>query len=1013
MKPILLTFEGFSSFVNRQEINFENFSQKLFLIHGATGSGKTSMLDAITYVLYGQSSTGQRGNLTAMRCQYAGEDMPTSIEFEFYAGNNRYKFYRELKKVKHRTGEISFTENGNAFIYSKDGEYIPMCDSNKVNTVTAKAQEILGLDYKQFCQIIILPQGKFEEFLISNSQEKENILKQLFSTQMWEDISSNVSDKVKLLDSEVSQKNMMVNALLQPIECESISQAVELMESTSVTLTKQDEECKAVKIILDTKENELSKLIEIQKQITIRDRAKFELQQNNERCDTYSDKVVIMEKCKKAENIKPLYENVLEIKQDLEKCNYQLASIDEQAIENELEQKANLDVLAILEQKIPQVLQSKKSLLTYQNALPSYEREEVLTKEYEEKLQNNTLLSEANQSLTGAFDNVKIAIDLIGKEQKEIEVIEGQRLPKLKVEILAQEQVKSNWERLNHLLSRKIQLKEDLAIKIQMFEDEKQQVVKLLEIYKIKNKTYLSSSAFVLADQLEEDKPCPVCGSEKHPNRAKKPSGTATYEQVVHALDILEKKRTQVASTQSERDILDEQMIQVENNILQLSSDNIILQFEPNSLELLYKTQEGLLDKIKNKEALEEKMKLLHSQLEKHVSEQKEIEQELSAIGTQLSVLEGKLTEAKNNLIADFDKQALLRQIKILGDENLAYEQECSSKKEYAQKLERLAHDLKTNRAQLVSQNETLDQRLIHANNVLSDRLAKDSLLDIEELQELLHINEDFSEVMKVLDKLSSERVVLLNRIEECTHILESEDYKQDYSYTQDIEKLQSEFEQQDKRYQEMKKQMTLLEFKRLQIDSAITKTIDLQDELEQKNKVLEKYRVFSKALSGEKGVSLSRYVLGVMMDRIIVGANELLKNVHNGRYGLYRKVSDIAKNKKTGLELEIFDSMSGQLRQVSSLSGGEKFLVALSLSFGLSTAVMANSGGVDINTIFIDEGFGSLDQNSLQDALDILGVIYKNNNRLVGIISHVEQLKEIITTQIEVVKTNRGSIIR
>jgi len=165
----------------------------------------------------------------------------------------------------------------------------------------------------------------------------------------------------------------------------------------------------------------------------------------------------------------------------------------------------------------------------------------------------------------------------------------------------------------------------------------------------------------------------------------------------------------------------------------------------------------------------------------------------------------------------------------------------------------------------------------------------------------------------------------------------------------------------------------------------------------------------FAKRLWGRTGVGIQRYVLGVMLTSITTAANRLLKNVYGGRYQLYRTDEVAGSGQKGGLELEVFDSAQNQRRSVTTLSGGEKFLMALGLAIGLSTVVQAQGGGVRPEAMFIDEGFGSLDRESVQDALEILQSV-TGSTGIVGIISHVEQLAETIPAKIEITKGRNGS---
>lgn len=168
----------------------------------------------------------------------------------------------------------------------------------------------------------------------------------------------------------------------------------------------------------------------------------------------------------------------------------------------------------------------------------------------------------------------------------------------------------------------------------------------------------------------------------------------------------------------------------------------------------------------------------------------------------------------------------------------------------------------------------------------------------------------------------------------------------------------------------------------------------------------------FAKRLRGDNGIGLQRYVLGIMLTSVTNEANRLLENVHGGRYKLYRSLDASGSSRIKGLEFSVYDSMSAKKRSVTTLSGGEKFLTALSLSIGLSAVVRAQSGGIEMGAMFIDEGFGTLDSSSVADALTVLSAMNRSN-AAVGIISHVDALKENISAGIEITKTSAGSTLK
>jgi exonuclease SbcC len=179
--------------------------------------------------------------------------------------------------------------------------------------------------------------------------------------------------------------------------------------------------------------------------------------------------------------------------------------------------------------------------------------------------------------------------------------------------------------------------------------------------------------------------------------------------------------------------------------------------------------------------------------------------------------------------------------------------------------------------------------------------------------------------------------------------------------------------------------------------------------ELDQRQLRVEGDLLFAKRLRGDSGSSLQRYVLGVMLTAITREANRLLRNVYGGRYQLRRSDESTGKTHKKGLELEVYDSRHNAYRSVTTLSGGEKFLVALSLAIGLSTVVQAQGHGMQLEAMFVDEGFGSLDRESVADALEVLQGISRSSG-IVGIISHVDQLAETIPSKIRITKGKDGS---
>ena len=223
---------------------------------------------------------------------------------------------------------------------------------------------------------------------------------------------------------------------------------------------------------------------------------------------------------------------------------------------------------------------------------------------------------------------------------------------------------------------------------------------------------------------------------------------------------------------------------------------------------------------------------------------------------------------------------------------------------------------------------------------------------------------------------------------------------------------VEADFLEADQKYTEAVQTRTLAEQKRDHLKTESERLTGLDAKIADKRKAFEEDSVFVRVLRGSTGISIQRYVLSVRLGQVIAEANNLLSGIYGGRYRLHRSNDSYGSSHKSGLELEVYDSMSDQHRSVCTLSGGEKFLVALSLAIGLCTVVQNEQKGVNLEAMFIDEGFGSLDQSSLYDALDVLKTVQRGRG-LVGIISHIPLLEETIPTKIITEKTMHGSIAK
>ncbi|MEA4854441.1 MAG: SMC family ATPase [Christensenella sp.] len=808
MMPEKLIFEAFGPYVTKQEIDFAAFRDAgLFLIHGKTGSGKTTVLDAMTYALFGESSGGARGDITAMRSDFAEESRDTSVSFSFRVKGKCYLFERSVRIRRKRNGQQEPQVAQNAFYMDETGEYVPFFENPGIKNVRQKAEEILGLTYDQFRQVILLPQGQFEQLLVADSATKEEILVTLFNAGQWEQVTDWLCDQANRMKREKEEKEQKIEGLLAQFSCASPEELETLAVKNDGALLKMLASQQKVEAEL---RQALSALVNAQA--------------------------------------------VLSLIEEWEK---------ERQAQTALQKEAR-DIEA-LRTKLERAAAAKEILPLRTQAASLYTRKE-----------------EQKKAVEDTFKKLKTA-------EKELK-----------------HHASAFWS-----IAQKIE--EEASVLGRRLLQTKQKHEEAQKTYQKAFDAYMSDSAFALSETLREGHPCPVCGSTSHPRRPAYSKAGITAQQV----------------GKLEKDIK-----LLEKEISELEKEEILLghlREECAEYREKYRAEapEGM------KAADPARMKEYASAAERAYSE---IQTQQASHRLLLTELKKTETEFENAM--EFFREACRK----AGFEN--------------------------------------------------DVQFKASCLGETEIEQIRAKTEDHQIRLKMNEAALDGLQKKLEGIEK-----------------PDINSLRTQAAEKETEKKEIDGRAADLRIRK----EMIGKTLEsLKKEREQLKKQTDEYvrlDVFARLLRGDKGVGLKRYILGVMLTAITQQANLLLKKVHDGRYQLFRTVEGRGRARKVGLDLEVFDSFSGEKRSVASLSGGEKFLVALALSMGLSAVVQAQSGGVRIDAMFIDEGFGSLDPSSIEDALAILATI-RGGSRLVGIISHVQLLKENIDAAIEVRKNRTGSEI-
>lgn len=1005
MIPVMLRFQAFGPYTEMQEIDFTQFWQDgILLIHGETGAGKTVIFDAMTYALYGRSSGGHRGNLGAMRCLVAPENLPTELEFLFEVRGKRYLFTRKLRLRKKRAGGVEYIPEQDAFYFDDAGQAVSFFENPKAKLVEQKAQEMIGLDCVQFCQVMILPQGQFEKLLLAKSEEKEAVLVNLFHAERWHKIAEQICADANLLRQELDGLRLSVKAALDANGCEDARQLSEKAKQleTALAQTAAQRACAA--------QNEQQVRIGYEQAVLYEDALKRKalLLEAQKKLNGMQNQVEaareMLEAARTAERILPVWQQYqsAKVQYELRQDSYLSAVKQEQAAKAQLEEtRQNLHALR---EKEPEQQAKKQRIAQLETMLKQAGQ---LQKIQEKIQQTQTDCQKAQQQEANAAAKVlELQMALEDIRRQEAQVLSGyvMRLPQMQQKQLEMREQKKKLAEI----ARQRQELEGLQSQYQKLE----QPLRTLqadckaaqERYNRAYQLFLENAAYSIALTLSPGDSCPVCGSIHHPDKMHKPETQQGEASLQEAADALEKANQKVTVHQLQMSYCKEEIARLKAELLSgetLEADTAV--YDADQEKALLSWIEQAQEKQRQLPDMREKITNLDMQIQQAKAQQ----EALHKITQQILLEQERFsTEARLLMEQAGDGFATVEQMRpeleALSQQAKTHEQQLVQ----AQDHEREAIEVFAAAAAAVQHGKAEYESATAAQEthqqVFEAHLRHSAFADAVSFQRAVRSEEQQTAYAEQIATYENEKQALVGELAALADQLQTKPEKPSQELGEELERLRAEKEMLDNKLGALGEQKSRMDAEIAKIKSALEK-------LETKQVLHDKMAGFGKLLRGDNGVSLRRYVLGVMLSAVTVQANLLLKTVHGGRYQLYRTMEGITRAHKVGLDLEILDGHAGKTRPVTSLSGGEKFLVSLALALGLSAVVQAQSGGVRMEAMFIDEGFGTLDPQSISDALGVLASV-KGSRRLMGIISHVQALQETIETSIEVVKDRRGS---
>ena len=907
MRPIRIEMSAFGPYAGKQTVEMDRLGTSgIYLITGDTGAGKTTIFDAIVFALYGTASSDRRSG-DMLRSRYAEPDTPTEVKLVFAYRNKEYEIRRNptYQRPKLR-GEGMTQENASAELRLPGGEIL-----TRTGEVDEKIREILGMTRDQFMQIAMIAQGDFLKLLLAKTEERRKIFSSIFRTGRY----ARLEERLK---QEARQARKTYDDLVREIGFEQ--ERARLPEGTDRSGLRDEEYLQVIEKFRDEAGKRLEEGEKMQELL------RGEL-------DVLAARILAAEEQEKR-------------KKALEETRQQRTKLQAAAEQRKQELEA-------ARSREPEAKEKEARLHVEQDRLQQYDRLEELKQqkiEAEKKQASDEAarkkLEEGRKALTqqiqDCLQKIKEKEALAGKAaalsgEKERLRSQGAEYNELKTLLEAYEEASEKWNRAAAIYQAACGKEQEFG-----------------ESYRRQHRAFLDDQAGILAAELAENQPCPVCGSLHHPSPAMKTDDAPTRETVEQSQKRWEESKTamdeagrKAAALRGNRDSSLQHMEE--------KAKGLNMPTEPATLkETLMEEQKRFRSKWKEvtgalaaseaaaeaKVVLDEKLETLQKKQEEDEEAYRKLELESARLQEQIENLSANYSELKETLPYP-DRGAARKAVALL-------EQKIREIREVVQSAE---------------ENEKAAARRIQEAEGRMDELQK-QIREGESAESMT--SEELEESQK---QKKREQLRLQAEAKEDNLIWETNS-----AAAGSIRKLSGEREQAARKYSMLQ---------------------NLAD-------------TANGNLSGKQRIQLETYVQQQLFDRILVRANTRFRVMSGGQYDLVRR-KEYQKNQQSGLDLDVVDHYNGTTRSVSTLSGGESFMASLSLALGLSDEIQESAGGVQMDALFVDEGFGSLDEETLDQAMKAIQTLAEDGGRIVGIISHVTELQNRIDRQLLVRKMKSG----
>lgn len=909
MRPVKLTISAFGPYAGECVLELDKLgAEGLYLITGDTGAGKTTIFDAISFALFGEAS-GEVRQTKALRSKYAEAQTPTFVELDFLCAGKRYTVRRNpaYDRPKLR-GEGTTFQSADATLTCPDGRQV-----TSPRTVDPAVRELLGVDKEQFSRIAMLAQGEFQKLLLAKTEDRMAVFRRIFDTRKYERLQSALKEEARRARTEYDRCGEKITGersrIAGPPEGEALASRAEQARSGALP----DGEVLPLLEELLCRDQEMEQTQKTQKAQAAEALTTLagDIVRGKERAKVRD---ALAKNTAELERMGPALEQARQDSKQAEATGEEETALRGQAaaLNAKLGQYDELDRLVKRVTALDTAIKENEA---------AFSREKLLENRRREKLEADKA---RHSGLRSAPEEVVKAQTALGELEQT-----AAKLSTLRRDLQDLEEHRRTCEEAK-----------------KRFQKAQAEAERLDGVYRQMNRIYLAEQAGVLAEQLEEGKPCPVCGATDHPCPAARTRDVPSEAELKRADKRAKDAQTAAAGASQEAHDL--------GGKLKAEDEGL----KARAAELNAVGPEALA-------AREEELKLQLTQARNALKVAAGRKTDLDALEQGLPALEKALADSVKRL-AELEKGIALQK----------------------QDRESAAGQISALRENLDYGSKAEAQAAINGWIAQADRL-----------------NADRKRAQSELQKREDKKTALESAIK--TH-------QEQLAGGEEIDVTALEEQQRELKKQDLALESALRELHtRIQTNKGIEKSLqDLYPTWHSCREELTLMNHLSQTangdLSDQKKIKLEAYVQGAYFDRVLARANTRLMVMSGGQYELRRQAEAGNKQSQSGLDLEAVDHYNGSTRDVHTLSGGETFQASLSLALGLADEVQSSAGGVRLDAMFVDEGFGSLDQNALRQALDALGRLAESH-RLVGIISHVGELKERIDRQILVKKDRTG----